>query len=271
MNDLIFRYAGEKDLPSLRRIWSLSFGDSEALAEGILRDTGVLRYTVVAEEDGALCAMMAAFDGVRFGELNTSYLYALCTHPKHRGKGIGKALTLESTRRAFDRGCDAVCLHPANERLANWYGNMGFQSVPAPLQAETPAADHPLPLQPLSPEEYALLRSVWVQAIPASLLHAQALLCEDSGGGFFAAEMEGQKVLFCAETDGSGLLLRELLCPGLSPHPVAAAVAAALGAERAVYRDDTVSPSVQVPHLMFLGKEKSTVLPTRALLPFLLD
>lgn len=114
---MILRYARKEDMDSICRIWQASFGDSEEFIRTFFDRTGIIDTTVVAELDGQVCSLMCAFDGIG----GMSYLYALCTAPEHRGRGIGGKVLHETIRLAHCRGASVAALHPADSDLAKWY------------------------------------------------------------------------------------------------------------------------------------------------------
>ena len=116
---MILRYANSGDMDNICRIWQASFGDSEEFIREFFGRTGILATTVAAEIDGQVRAFMCAFDGI--GDM--SYLYALCTQPEYRGRGIGGKVLLEAIRLAHLRGASAAVLHPASSTLAKWYAD----------------------------------------------------------------------------------------------------------------------------------------------------
>ncbi len=130
MDGIILRRARREDIPQVCRIWSASFGDSPELVERLMNGCGLSDSLTVAEECGRVCSAMAAFDGLRLGSLSASYIYALCTDPVCRGRGIGSALVKKCALLAFERGSEAAFLHPASPSLAAWYSGMGFHSSP---------------------------------------------------------------------------------------------------------------------------------------------
>lgn len=130
MDGIILRRARREDIPEVCRIWSASFGDSPELVERLMNGCGLSDSLTVAEECGRVCSAMAAFDGLRLGGLSASYIYALCTDPVCRGRGIGSALVKKCALLAFERGSEAAFLHPASPSLAAWYSGMGFHSSP---------------------------------------------------------------------------------------------------------------------------------------------
>ena len=133
MSGFTLRMAEETDTSDICRVWRLSFGDEEETVRSLLLDVGLLETAVVAEAEGRVRSVMLSFDGLRFGETNAAYLYALCTDPACRGQGMGEAVVRKSVFAAFRRGAALCCLHPASASLAAWYERiLGMRARPAP-------------------------------------------------------------------------------------------------------------------------------------------
>lgn len=181
MDGIILRRARREDIPEVCRIWSASFGDSPELVERLMNGCGLSDSLTVAEECGRVCSAMAAFDGLRLGGLSASYIYALCTDPVCRGRGIGSALVKKCALLAFERGSEAAFLHPASLSLAAWYSGMGFHSSP-PASVRPPAGSDGTGAVPCSGE------AVKAGVLPISAGNAQAGVTPISGDNAIAGE-----------------------------------------------------------------------------------
>ena len=111
-----------------RRLWQLSFGDSDEFLDRyfdrLYREEDVL----LAEDEGT------AIGHLQFPELTLSlgeetlpagYVVAVCTHPDYRGKGIMRPLLHEALRREKARGDAVSVLLPAEEWLYRYYTSVG--------------------------------------------------------------------------------------------------------------------------------------------------
>ena len=227
MAELILRPARAGDLPEITDCWQRSFGDPPELIRALLTEAELCASATVAEADGAVRSVMFAFDGLRVGKLRASYLYALCTHPDARGRGMGRAVLCAITRQSFDRGAELVFLSPADPALEQWYRTLGMQPMCA-AAAETLQLDPDgrFPCVPVGAEEYALLRRGGF-GVTLQLLRAQAVLSRDCGGGFFRIDLDGAPACVCAERENGAVLIRELCCAAEDRLPALRAVAAA--------------------------------------------
>ncbi len=126
------RFAAQEDLTPLAALWKLCFGDTDDYPERFLekcleaQGSGVLLWEEEREIVGMLCLV-----GVHCPKrgLSGGYLYAVCTHPSARGKGICHRLIEQAGRQA-----DFLCLIPAKASLAEFYRGMGFsRSMTVPI------------------------------------------------------------------------------------------------------------------------------------------
>ncbi|MGN1001493.1 MAG: GNAT family N-acetyltransferase [Oscillospiraceae bacterium] len=238
MGSFLLRPACEGDIPALVEIWAASFGDSRELAAALVRNRGLFRHGVTAEAGGQPVGCMFAFDDLGLGGQSLSYLYALCVHPEHRGRGIGAAATKYAAEEAFRRGAEAVLLRPADSGLAAWYETLGFTPLcggeNVPLEAEDPG---PVPVRELSAGEY-LRRRRSALGVTEELLLAQETLFRFGGGAFL--EFDGR--CLCAESDGGTVLIREAEMTGRELARAAGAVLRRFGARQALLRRRADAP-----------------------------
>lgn len=238
MDPFLLRPACERDIPHMVSIWAGSFGDSEELTSALINGRALYRHAVVAEADGRAVGCMFAFDGLRFGGRNASYLYALCTRPDRRGLGIGSAVAKYAAAEAFRRGAGLTLLRPADAGLAAWHEALGF--VPlycaenAPLPPAPPAA---AAVREISAGEYLSRRGACL-GVTEELIRAQETLFRFCGGAF----LEVGGCLLCAEFDGRSVLIREADRTGPELARIAAAAVRYFGAGRALLRRRAASP-----------------------------
>ena len=111
-----------------RRLWQLSFGDSDEFLDRyfdrLYREEDVL----LAEDEGTAIGHLQFPElALSLGEatLPAGYVLAVCTHPDHRGKGIMRPLLHEALRREKARGDVVSVLLPAEEWLYRYYSSTG--------------------------------------------------------------------------------------------------------------------------------------------------
>ena len=143
---------GEED--ALRRLFTESFGDA-AFTELFFR-TGYDPGRCFAAVDGALLAAAHWFD-CRLGNKKAAYLYGIAVFREARDMGIGSGLIRACIEHLQGAGYEVIALVPAETSLFGYYARLGFRTA-GTITERTVSAAAPLPIRPLSTEEYAALR-----------------------------------------------------------------------------------------------------------------
>lgn len=127
----MIRFADEKDIPGLREIWHISFGDSKEYIDMFMEHQFKNALTVVYEEDSKILSMFFLFRcdfSIRGKNHPSFYLYAAATLPQYRGKGImGKMLEFSKSY-AAEKNFDFIILSPAEKSLYDYYSRFGFKA-----------------------------------------------------------------------------------------------------------------------------------------------
>lgn len=189
------RPARPNDVPQLKELWKLVFGDTDELIDAFFELLYSDCRTAVMEEGGHI---VAAAYAIRLE--NIRYIYAVATHPDHRGKGYGEAVTRAAA------GGEPACLYPASEGLRGWYARrMGAESVSmAPCREAVPLAE-------ITAEQYHAAREALLMGIPHAI-YTPAFLRFFSRFGRFYKTADG----VCAvDNDGN---VKEAL-PGMETAP----------------------------------------------------
>ncbi len=216
------RTSRPEDIPRLRELWRLAFGDPEAYMDAFFQCWYRPERMLVLEEEGELRSMLAWFDtwldvpdGNRW---KAGYLYAVATHPDRRGQGLSGAL--QKYAAAYlrgEQGCQAMTTVPANPSLHRFFAANGFRecfthSVRV-WDAPVPEGEPPFRLERLSAADYGRAREAILSGTAHISYPEQALAFQEEagalspGGGLYAA---GAAVL-CAEEGERGLVIKELL------------------------------------------------------------
>ncbi len=233
MADFILRPAREEDREKIISIFTASFGDGEAFVRELLNVASLLPTACCAEMEGEVHSCMFAFHGLRHGNAEASYLYALCTEPAYRGLGMGRAVVEYSARCAVEKGADAVFLRAADSGLQSWYMSaMGA----VPIAPCAPVSFHPglaaEKAEVIGCAEYMALRGgEW--HLPYCLLLAQDCIQRHFGGAFL--RLGGD--CLCAEKTESGILIREIWAK--EPHKLLSAAGEFFGVDELfILRED---------------------------------
>ena len=223
------RFAGAGDVPGLKELWKIAFGDEDDYIDGFYRDRFRPEETLLLEEEGRVGAMLSLLpmetvlaDGRRF---STPCVYAVATHPTFRGRGFATILMEDAHRRMEARGEAGAVIVPASPSLFDFYGQRGF--LPAfslrereltPDQLLDLPRDPEISLSPVSPAQYRQRREEFLRGIchvdcGEEGFRYQEKICGRSRGdllGIRRGPVEGCAVV---ERYGETIAVKELLLP----------------------------------------------------------
>lgn len=121
-----------KNTQDLKELYLLSFvEDTKEDADFLFENVFSKAQLISLEEKGKTVSMLFLMDCVlstKTEEIPYYYLYAACTHPEHRGKGLMGKLLAEAKDFAFEKGRGGIILKPAKPSLFKFYENYGFKS-----------------------------------------------------------------------------------------------------------------------------------------------
>ena len=147
------RQASKQDIPALIELWAQCFGDPPAVVQNFF-DTLWENILVFTIEDNT--SMLTAMP-VRWQERDAAYLYAVATHPEHRGQGLCRDLMAYAEQHLLEHGYSYTTLHPAGESLYDFYGAMGYETT---FYCEKTMfhGKHAHSVHAVSPDTYAMCR-----------------------------------------------------------------------------------------------------------------
>lgn len=224
-----YQSAQKQDYAALTALWQSCFGDAKAEIEAFWR---LAKPTVfLAKEDGRVASMLCALFSPLIdygGESHTAaYLYAVCTAPEYRGRGLCKKL-FAFAEKELKNQADFAALVPSEASLFDFYEKLGFRTA-FYHKKYTVAAAGSAKIARLDADGYRNLREMQLYgdflSYDAPLLQWQTHLSEASGAGLYRIETEQCVCCAAAEKCGDRLIIKELLpdCP-----EAAAALAAEL-------------------------------------------
>ena len=124
------RFPLESEYENLKALWQTAFDDTKASLDSFFKKTvSVDRVLAVFWNEKPVSALyMLESDILNNGKSYSAYyIYAVCTHPDYRGKGLMKSLFEELFKVAKTRSIDYLFLVPEEEYLFGIYEKLGFK------------------------------------------------------------------------------------------------------------------------------------------------
>lgn len=226
MSSYIIRPMTVEDAHQGAKLWSLVFGDEEAVVHEFFRlFAHTPTFGVCAEQNGTIVAAAYCPTGMDYISANGTirkgcYLYAVATHPDHRKHGLARKLCLQLRDTAWSSGMDYLFTKPSEDSLYPWYEEKigavpclgGTQTEFVSTEATT------LPIEKRTWSDYMTLRSKHLSGTNhvsqnEAWMQWEQVLHDAYGGGFYEVNGSIADCYF----DGETLTVNELL-----PHPTAA-------------------------------------------------
>ncbi len=224
-----YSLAKKTDLPILTKLWEKCFGDDPKEISGFWSATFDQIQVYTAREGSILTAMTCVIPTQFVDEEGEShscgYIYAVCTDPQYRGRGICKGL-MEYIHK--NCGFAYTALVPAEESLFSFYEKMGYK-ICFYNKEYTVAAQKGGKIRPATSEVYRSIREL--QLYDNFLSYDEYLL--PCAGQLYRIETEDGLYCGCCYKKNDTLLIRELLPE--SPE-AASALCAHLNCRTAVVR-----------------------------------
>ncbi len=221
----------------LKNLWHLAFGDGEEFINLFFRTAYSPDRCLYLTEGSQITAALYWLD-CEYQDQKQAYIYAVATHPDHRGKGLCRTLMEQAHAVLKGQGYHAALLRPADEGLRRMYRKMGYRTATLVSEFDC-AADEAVPLRKIGPEEYARLRREY--------LPENGVVQEGINLNYLASYSQlyaGEDFLLaCAPYDGkfNGIEL-------LGNRAAAPGILGALGYESGSFR----CPGREIPFGMFL-------------------
>lgn len=284
LSDLRVRFWQPSDVPDLREIFSVSFGDPPEMVSAFhdlfLTAPESCMLAAVQEEESrpgrpvaAAYCLPGSVLAFRERRIPSVYLYAFACLPAWRGQGIMKrvytALFAEACRQA-----PCACMVPASDGLMQAYNRSGF--VFSPLGSIRSArmtgvgSAVPLPAAALSWQDYARRRESCLAPYPHAV-YPDAWYRLMAAYGTVFLSLPG--ALAAASPLQDRVLVQELLCPSADPGRALAGVAAACPAGLYEVRTPAFfpGPGEMRPYAWLHAAEESVPRPADFWYPFALE
>ncbi len=140
----------------LKQLWKIVFGDPDSFIDAFFDVAFSPDRCRCLEENGNAISTLYWFDcSYEGGKL--AYIYAVATHPEHRGKGLASRLLEDTHAHLKAEGYAGAVLKPA-KGLFPFYERLGYETCGYITRFSADAADPPLPLRQITADEYGRLR-----------------------------------------------------------------------------------------------------------------
>lgn len=145
------------DLPRFLSLWKETFGEWNGFWETFLETAFSPTRCLCLREGEAITAALTWLD-CSCGGRKLAYIYAVVTHPAHRGKGLCRTLLANTHALLKARGYAAALLVPAESGLRAMYEKLGYHTCTFVREFSCGAAGSAVSLRAIGPEEFAALR-----------------------------------------------------------------------------------------------------------------
>lgn len=233
----------KNDIPGLRQLWKLAFGDTDAFLDSFFGTAYSPKRCHLLKVDGQVAAALYWFD-CQCDDQKIAYIYAVATHPDFRGQGLCRRLMEETHHILAEQGYDAALLVPQDDGLRKMYAAMGYRNATS-VSEFTCEAGEAIPLSEVDADTYAALRR---NSLPKS-----SVVQEGENLRFlstYARFYQGDDCLLAV----SGSQIPELLGSRVN----APGIVAALGLARGSFR----TPGTDIPYAMFLALTDKATAPS---------
>lgn len=225
-----------EQLPQLRALWQLAFGDSDAFLDKFFGAAYSPKRCRCVLEGGQVAAALYWFDA-EFAGQKLAYLYAVATHPDYRNRGLCRVLLEDTHSLLTAQGYAAALLMPEGAALRQMYAKMGYRDCCTVSEFDCAAGDA-VAMRTVSRTEYARLRRDYLPK-GGVIQEGENLSYLESYASLYA----GSDYLLAAMPDGGQLWGIELL----GNRQAAPGILAALGYEKGHFR----TPGDDKPFAMF--------------------
>ncbi len=192
-------------IPQLLTLWEAAFGEHSGFWELFLETGFSPKRCRCVTEAGHVTAALCWFD-VRLDGKPLAYLYAVLTHPDHRGRGLCRALLADTHAHLTAQGYSGALLVPENDALRRMYEKLGYETATTVSEFSCSVGDEKVPLRAIGEAEYGALRRKFLPS-GGVIQEGENLRFLSQQAQFYA----GEDFLMAAYTDEGVLTAMELL------------------------------------------------------------
>lgn len=252
---MTFDYPVPEQFPILKQLWHTAFGDTEAFVAAFFETAFSPLRCRIARADGETAGMLYWFE-VSCREQKMAYLYAVATHPNHRGRGVCRRLMADTHALLKELGYSAVLLVPQTEQLRQMYAAFGYQDCTTVSETFCAAGGSPAAIHQIDGVEFARLRRKY--------LPEGGVVQEGENLRFLATQVRfyrGSEFLLAAQETEEGTLFGAELLGSTAAAP---GILKSLGCGQGTFR----TPGTKTPFAMFLPLAADAPKPAYFGLPF---
>ena len=150
------------NIDGLKQLWKIVFGDTDFFIDtffDVAFSQDRCRYFT---ENGEIVSALYWFD-CHYEGGKLAYIYAVATHPDHRGKGLASRLLEETHNHLKAQGYAGCVLKPA-KGLFPFYERLGYVTSGYIRRFPAESGNSPAAIRQLSAGEYGLLRKAFLPA-----------------------------------------------------------------------------------------------------------
>ena len=125
--DIKLRYAKESDIPVLKNLWQICFGDRMRYIDVFFEKMFVAENTIIAEVDNEVAGVVYLLERT-LSEKKFMYGYAIGVFPEYRGNNICETMLEFIKEKSINEGF-IFGLHPANDKLTQFYKKIGLNEM----------------------------------------------------------------------------------------------------------------------------------------------
>jgi GNAT superfamily N-acetyltransferase len=226
------RFAGAEDLEQQKILWRLCFGGTDRELETYYGRRYREDQTLLLFHQNQIAAMLTMLPvslvwPQSFKE-PAVMIFAVGTHPQHRGQGFASELIGFCDRYLINRKIRCSVLVPAEESLFGFYARYGYRTgfvqrrchlTGEEIEAWQSDSGAYHSIRPLSPEEYNRCRNQSLEgtahiAYSEEDMDYQKALSEMSGADLYGLDLEGIKGCAAIERSSAhAVVIKELLLP----------------------------------------------------------
>ena len=232
----------------LKELCSLAFSDPPEAIEAYFSTAWSPRRCVFLKEGDTLTAALHWLDCI-WENRKSAYIYAVATHPDHRGRGLCGQLMNKAHEILWDRGYCAALLMPADPSLRQMYRKFGYFDCTTCSELHCTPGETGTEVFCVPTREYEALRRKYLpeggleqpgESIDYLATYAQLY----AGRDFIMAAVHQENRLFAVELLGNTARASEIL--------------KAMGYETGIFR----TPGSDTPFAMLYPLRESTSHPT---------